>query len=118
MILRRHKHLPCIFTDLKGPFATSGLKGEFNGQSCIEESTKYLRRYYNTYKSQAVDNLMDLLESKLEAEGTQLLSYCYDGAPELISCESIKILVNHSIKFLYAPAYSPTQNGKKSPHDV
>jgi hypothetical protein len=55
-----------IFTDLKGPFATAGLKGELYAQSYIEESTKYLRRYYFTYKSQAVENLRDLLGSKLK----------------------------------------------------
>ena len=59
--------ISCIFTDLKGPFATAGLKGELYAQSYIEESTKYLRRYYFTYKSQAVENLRDLLESKLKA---------------------------------------------------
>ncbi|MFN9901693.1 MAG: hypothetical protein ACK55Z_23495, partial [bacterium] len=64
---------------------TAGLKGEIYALSFIEESTKYLRRYYFTYKSQAIANLRDLLESKLKAEGTRLLAYCSDGAPELIS---------------------------------
>ena len=102
--------ITCMFTDLKGPFATAGLKGEVYAQSYIEEKTKYLRRYYFTNKSQAVDNLRDLIESKLKAEGTRLLSYCSDGAPELISRECIKLLAANGSKFLYAPPYLPTQN--------
>jgi hypothetical protein len=102
--------ITCIFTDLQGPFATAGLKGEVYAQSYIEERTKYLRRYYFTNKSQAVDNLRDLIESKLKAEGTRLLAYCSDGAPELISRECIKLLAVNGSKFLYAPPYSPTQN--------
>ena len=43
--------ITCMFTDLKGPFATAGLKGEVYAQSYIEERTKYLRRYYFTNKS-------------------------------------------------------------------
>ena len=54
--------ITCMFTDLKGPCATAGLKGEVYAQSYIEERTKYLRRYYFTNKSQAVDNLRDLIE--------------------------------------------------------
>ena len=57
-----------------------------------------------------MDNLRDLIESKLKAEGTRLLSYCSDGAPELISRECIKLLAANGSKFLYAPPYSPTQN--------
>ena len=99
-----------LYTDLKGPFKTPGLKGEVYAQSYIEGDTKFLRRYYFMYKSQAVDNLRDLLENRLRAEGTKLMAYCSDGAPELISRDCVKILANHGSKFLYAPPYSPTQN--------
>ena len=91
-----------LYTDLKGPFKTAGLKGEVYAQSFIEGDTKFLRRYYFSYKSQAVDNLRDLLENRLRAEGTKLLAYCSDGAPELISRECVKLLANHGTKF-YMP---------------
>ncbi len=45
--------ITCIFTYLKGPFATTGLKGDVYAQSYKEEKTKYLRRYYFTNKSQS-----------------------------------------------------------------
>ena len=57
-----------------------------------------------------MENLRDLLENKLKAEGARLLAYCSDGAPELISRECISLLAKHGSKFLYAPPYSPTQN--------
>jgi hypothetical protein len=57
-----------------------------------------------------VENLRDLLENKLKAEGSRLLSYCSDGAPELISRECVSLLAKHGSKFLYATAYTPTQN--------
>ena len=96
--------ISCIFTDLKGPFPIAGLKGELYAQSYIDESTKYLRRYYFSYKSQAVDNLRNLLESQLKAEGTRLLSYCSNGAPELISRDCIKMLASNGSKFFICSA--------------
>jgi hypothetical protein len=47
----------CIFTDVKGPFKTAGIKGEVYTQSYIEEKTKFLRRDYFSYKSQVADTL-------------------------------------------------------------
>ena len=51
-----------IFTDLKGPFKTAGLGNEIYAQSYIEGDTKFLRRYYFTFKSEALANLRDLLD--------------------------------------------------------
>ena len=39
-------NIPIIFTDLKGPFPTTGTKSEVYAQSFIEGDTKFLRRYY------------------------------------------------------------------------
>ena len=90
ILLRRSlffSNIPIIFTDLKGPFPTTGTKSEVYAQSFIEGDTKFLRRYYFSYKSQAVENLRDLLENKVKVEG----AYCSNGAPELISRECISL---------------------------
>ncbi len=87
---------------MKGPFQTAGTKGETYAQSYIEEESKYLRRYYFSYKSQTAENLRDLLDVKLQAEGSRLLYYCSDGAPELISRDCVKQLANYGSKFMYA----------------
>ena len=55
-----YSNISIVFTDLKGPFPTTGTKSEVYAQSFIEGDTKYLRRYYFAYKNQAVENLRDL----------------------------------------------------------
>jgi hypothetical protein len=102
--------IPIMYTDLKGPFPTAGIKGELYAQSFIEGNTKYLRRYYFTYKSECITNLRDLLDSQLKAEDTRLLAYCSDGALELISRDCIKLLAQYGSKFIYSPPYSPNLN--------
>ena len=97
-----------IFTDLKGPFKTAGLGNETYAQSFIEGDTKFLRRYYFTFKSDALSNLRDLLDVKLKAENSKLLAYCSDGALELVSRGIVKLLSDHGSRFLYSPPYTPT----------
>ena len=102
--------IPIMFTDIKGPFKVPGLKGEVYAQSFIEGKTKFLRRYYFQYKSEALKNLKHLLEVALKSEQTRLLSYCSDGAPELISRSCLALLAEHGCKFLYSPPYAPKLN--------
>ena len=78
-------YISMLFTDVKGPMTPAGTKGEVYAQSFIEGDTKFLRRYYFKNRSECVKNLRHLLENVLSAEGTRLLAYCSDGAPELIS---------------------------------
>ena len=100
-----------MFTDIKGPFKVPGLKGEVYAQSFIEGKTKFLRRYYFQYKSEALQNLKKhLLEVALKSEQTRLMAYCSDGAPELISRGCLALLANHGCKFLYSPPYAPKLN--------
>ena len=99
-----------LFTDVKGPMTPAGTKGEVYAQSFIEGDTKFLRRYYFKNRSECVKNLRHLLENVLSAEGTRLLAYCSDGAPELISRECVKLLAENGSKFLYSPPYTPILN--------
>ena len=57
-----------MFTDIKGPFKVPGLHGEVYAQSFIEGQTKFLRRYYFQFKSEAFKNLKHLLEVALKSE--------------------------------------------------
>ena len=84
-----------MFTDIKGPFKVPGLGGEIYAQSFIEADTKFLRRFYFSYRSEALANLKKLLEVALASESTKLLAYCSDGAPELISRGCVKMLADH-----------------------
>ena len=99
-----------MFTDLKGPFRTAGMKNEIYAQSFIEGDGNFLRRYYFTFKSSSIENLRHLLEVILKTENTRLMAYCSDGAPELISRGCLKLLADSGSKFLYAPPYTPIQN--------
>jgi hypothetical protein len=99
-----------MFTDIKGPFKVPGLHEEVYAQSFIEGQTKFLRRYYFQFKSEALKNLKHLLEVALKSEQTRLLSYCSDGAPELISRSCLALLAENGCKFLYSPPYAPKLN--------
>ena len=99
-----------MFTDIKGPFKVPGLGGEIYAQSFIEADTKFLRRFYFSYRSEALANLKKLLEVALASESTKLLAYCSDGAPELISRGCVKMLADHGSKILWSPPYAPTSN--------
>ena len=99
-----------MFTDMKGPFKVPGLKGKLYAQSFIEGKTKFLRRYYFQYKSEALRNLKHPLEVALKSEQTRLMAYCSDGAPELISRGCLALLAEHGCKFLYSPPYAPQLN--------
>ena len=99
-----------MFKDIKRPFKVPGLHGEIYAQSFIEAHTKFLRRYYFQYKSEALSNLKHLLEVALTTEDTRLLAYCSDGAPELISRSILSLLANENCKFVYSPPYMPMLN--------
>ena len=58
------------------------------------------------FKSSTVDTLKDLLEIQLPAEGSRLITYCADGAPELISRDIVRILSQHNCKIMYSPPYT------------
>ena len=103
--------VPIMFTDLKGPIRTPGIHGELYYQAYMASHTKYVVCYYfMQFKSPAVDTLKDLLEIQLPAEGSRLITYCADGAPELISRDIVRILSQHNCKIMYSPPYTHELN--------
>ena len=106
--LKQHIHLIC--TDTKGPFRIAGLKGEIYYQSFIEKSTKFLRQYFFTHKSDCFSNLKNLIDFDISAEGSTLHAYQADGAGELISKDIVKYLAERHIKVIYSPPYTARLN--------
>jgi transposase InsO family protein len=102
--------VPIMFTDLKGPIRTPGVHGELYYQAYMASHTKYVMCYFMQFKSSTVDTLKDLLEIQLPAEGSCLITYCADGAPELISRDIVRILSQHNCKIMYSPPYTHELN--------
>ena len=102
--------VPIMFTDLKGPIRTPGVHGELYYQAYMASHTKYVMCYFMQFKSSTVDTLKDLLEIQLPAEGSRLITYCADGAPELISRDIVRILSQHNCKIMYSPPYTHELN--------
>ena len=76
----------------------------------MASDTKFVICYCIQYKSNTVDTLRDLLEILLPAEGSRILAYCADGAPELISRDIVRLLAAHNCKMMYSPPYTPELN--------
>ena len=102
--------VPIMFTDLKGPIKTAGTRGEVHYQAFIASHTKYVICYCMKFKSAALETLRDLLEVQLPAEGSRIVTYCADGAPELISRDIVRLLSAHKCKMMYAPPYTSGLN--------
>ena len=108
--------IPILFTDLKGPIRTPGIKGEVHYQAFMSSHTKYVICYCMQYKSSTVETLKDLLEVQMPAEGSRIVAYCADGAPELISRDIVRMLSKHNCKMLYSPPYTHELNAVVERH--
>ena len=97
-----------LSTDMKGPFRLSGVKGERLYQGFLDGASKYLICECFEYKSAAPNNLRKILG--LAPFKDKLQRYHADGAPELISKETIEILQQTGATASYSAPYTSTDN--------
>ena len=102
--------IPKICTDIKGPISVEGLGGERYYQGLIEADTRYLTAYFSSYKSDAPRHVEYHWNTVLKAEGSTATAYQADGAPELISKETLKILAGCNTKMMWSPPYTAELN--------
>ena len=99
-----------ISTDLKGPLSTTAWGGERYFQLFIEAETKFRYVKFLTYKSDAFENLKQLVSVDLKSEGSRILKYHSDGAPELISARIKAFLADNQALLSFSPPYTPQKN--------
>lgn len=100
-----------IVTDLKGPVSIAGPNGERYMQLFTDIDTKYRIPKCMEFKSQALDNLKELISVDLASESLRLVEYHSDGAPELISKDIVSMLAANGTRLSYSPPYIPELNG-------
>ncbi len=99
-----------VSTDIKGPFATQGRKGEIYYQGFIESDSMYHFAYFMKTKSEALENVRHLLESHFLAEDSTVRSYRSDGALELIQAAILTYLASKHTKTAFSPPHNPEMN--------
>jgi hypothetical protein len=100
-----------VVTDLKGPISVSGPKGENYIQLYTETDTKWRTAKCMATKSAAYVNTKEFITKDLASEGQKLLQLHSDGAPELISKETVQFLASENCRVTYSPSYTPENNG-------
>ena len=100
-----------VVTDLKGPISVPGPKGENYIQLYTEVDTKWRTAKCMATKSAAYINTKDFITKDLASEGQKLLQLHSDGAPELISKETVQLLASENCRVTYSPSYTPENNG-------
>ncbi len=99
-----------VSTDIKGPFATHGRKGEIYYQGFIESDTKYHFPYFMQTKAGALDNTKHLWEMHFLAEGSTVRSYRFDGAQKLVQSALVTYLASKHTKTAYSSPHTPELN--------
>ena len=100
-----------VVTDLKGPFSVSGINGEKYLQIYTESATKFRVAKCMATKDMAIENTKQFMSQDLASEGQKLLQLHSDGAPELISKETVAYLADKGCRVTYSPSYTPEKNG-------
>ena len=121
--LRRHRTQPKekpatgehLSTDMKGPISTAGTNGERYYQGFLDAHSKYLSFKCFKYKSDALTNLKATMAEP--PFSGRLRRYHADGAPELISKETVETLRAAGVIVSYsAPYKSPDNAGIERSH--
>ena len=105
------KVIALVSTDLKGPMSVAGPKGEKYFQLYTDNSTKWRTCKLLQAKSDAVSCTKEFFVQDIRAEGQTLTRYHADGAPELISAETVTFMAEHECRVTYSPPYTPERNG-------
>ena len=100
-----------IATDMCGPFTTRSLKGSFVGiQTYVDMASKWSYPYFYRNKSDAIDNLKNLVNEQLKRDKIEMKHYHSDGADELCGAETRKYLSGLGIKTSWTSPSAPQEN--------
>ena len=80
-------------------------------QLFTEEDTRFRVCKTMATKTEAVVNLREYIETDLASEGQRIQEYHSDGAPQLVSKETVTYLAGKRCRVSYSPPYTPERNG-------
>jgi len=117
LAMRTGSVVATVSTDMAGPYSVPSLIGAFLGnQTFIKRDSKKAYFYPYRKKSDALDNLKHLVETRFRMERYDMKHYHSDGAGELCGSEIRKYLNNLGCKTTWTTLATPQQNSISERH--